>query len=265
MNQTTNHRLRRGIYLLPSLFTVGNLLCGYWSILSSAHGSVADLDRAAKLIGVAVVLDGLDGRVARMSNVSSPFGKEFDSLADIVSFGIAPAFLALMWGLRSLDPSLTADPALVQNIYKLGWVATFAFLICGAWRLARFNIQAGESADLGPSAHRYFIGLPIPAGAGVIAAVVHAAREPITAWYWAAAWLALVFGLAFLMVSTIRYPSFKSVDFRRRRPSVVIVLIGLLAWLIVVYSQEVLLFIAMLYLLSGLVAVARRRLLGHTV
>ncbi|MGH9805384.1 MAG: CDP-diacylglycerol--serine O-phosphatidyltransferase [Candidatus Acidiferrales bacterium] len=265
MNQVANHRLRRGIYILPSLFTVGNLLCGYWSILSSATGSVADLDRAAKLIGLAVVLDGLDGRVARMSNVSSPFGKEFDSLADIVSFGIAPAFLALKWGLRSLDPSLAADPVLVQNIYKIGWVATFAFLICGAWRLARFNIQAGESADLGPSAHRYFIGLPIPAGAGVIAAVVHATPEPLTEWYWAAAWLALVFGLAFLMVSTIRYPSFKGFDFRRRRPSVVIVLIGILVWLIIVYSQEVLLIIATLYLSSGLVAVARRRLLGHAV
>jgi len=265
VNEATNHRLRRGIYLLPSLFTAGNLLCGYWSILSSAQGSVPDLDRAAKLIGLAVVLDGLDGRVARMSNVSSPFGKEFDSLADIVSFGIAPAFLALKWGLRSLDPSLAADPVLVQNIYKIGWVATFAFLICGAWRLARFNIQAGESADLALSPHRYFIGLPIPAGAGVIAAVVHATPEPLTEWYWAAAWLALVFGLASLMVSTIRYPSFKSIDFRKRRPSLVIVLIGILAWLVIVYSQEVLLIVAALYLFSGLVGVARRRLLGHAV
>lgn len=264
MNQQTNHRLRRGIYLLPSFFTVGNLLCGYYSILSSAAGGVGDLDRAAKLIGVAVVLDGLDGRVARMSNVSSPFGKEFDSLADIISFGIAPAFLALVWGLRSLDPSNAANPTLVNNIYKLGWVATFAFLICGAWRLARFNIQAGDTGDLGPVAHRYFVGMPIPAAAGVIAAIVHAARTPITAWYWAAAWLALIFGLALLMISPIRYPSFKNIDFRRRRPSVVIIFIGLLIWLIVVYSQEVLLIIATVYLLSGLVGLARRRLLGQS-
>lgn len=262
MNEKTNHRLRRGIYILPSFFTVGNLLCGYYSILSSAAGGVGDLDRAAKLIGAAVVFDGLDGRVARMSNVSSPFGKEFDSLADVISFGIAPAFLALVWGLRSLDPASAANPRLVQDIYKLGWVATFAFLICGAWRLARFNIQGSDSGDLA-GAHRYFIGMPIPAAAGVIAAIVHAARDPITDWYWAAAWLALVFGLAFLMISPIRYPSFKHFDFRRRRPSVVVILIGLLVWLIVVYSQEVLLVIATAYLLSGLVGLARRRLLGQ--
>lgn len=264
MNQQTNHRLRRGIYILPSFFTVGNLLCGYYSILSSAAGGAGDLDRAAKLIGMAVVFDGLDGRVARMGNVSSPFGKEFDSLADIISFGIAPAFLALVWGLRSLDPASAADPVLVRNIYKLGWIATFAFLICGAWRLARFNIQGSDAGDLGPHAHRYFIGMPIPAAAGVIAAIVHAASEPITDWYWAAGWLALVFGLAYLMISTIRYPSFKDFDFGRRRPSVVVIFIGLLVWLIVVYSQEVLLVIAILYLLSGLVGLARRRLLGQS-
>jgi CDP-diacylglycerol--serine O-phosphatidyltransferase len=261
MNQETNHRLRRGIYLLPSLFTVGNLLCGYYSILSSAAG---DLDRAAKLIGLAVVLDSLDGRVARMSNVSSPFGKEFDSLADVISFGIAPAFLALAWGLRGLDPSSAADPALVKHIYQVGWIATFAFVICGAWRLARFNIQSGDTGDLGPSAHRYFVGMPIPAAAGVIAAIVHFTPDPITDWYWAAGWLALVFGLAFLMISTLRYPSFKNIDFRRRRPSLMIVLIGLTVWLIVVYSQPVLLVIAIAYLFSGLVGLARRRLLGHT-
>jgi len=263
MNQKTNHRLRRGIYLLPSLFTVGNLLCGYYSILSSAAGAVGDLDRAAKLIGLAVVLDSLDGRVARMSNVSSPFGKEFDSLADVISFGIAPAFLALAWGLRGLNPAGAADPALVKHIYQIGWIATFAFVICGAWRLARFNIQSIDTGDLGPSAHRYFVGMPIPAAAGVIAAIVHATPEPITEWYWAAGWLALIFCLALLMISTVRYPSFKDIDLRRRRPSVVIVLIGLLVWLIVVYSQPVLLAIAITYLFSGLVGLARRRLLGH--
>jgi len=263
MNTKTNHRLRRGIYLLPSLFTVGNLLCGYYSILSSAGGSVGELDRAAKLIGIAVVLDSLDGRVARMSNVATPFGKEFDSLADIVSFGIAPAFLALVWGMRSLDPVSAINPFLVENIKDLGWIATFAFLICGAWRLARFNIQSGEKADLGPTEHRHFVGIPIPAAAGVVAAVVHAAGAPLTEWYWAALWLVLVSGLATLMVSTIRYPSFKGFDLRRRHPSVMIILLGLFAWLIVVYSRPVLLTIAVLYLFSGLAGAARRRLVGH--
>lgn len=264
MKEKKNHRFRRGIYILPSFFTVGNLLCGYYSILSSAAGAVGDLDRAAKLIGVAVVLDGLDGRVARLSNVSSPFGKEFDSLADVISFGIAPAFLALAWGLRGLNPGAASNPELVQHISDIGWIATFAFVICGAWRLARFNIQVGESGDLGLPMHRYFVGLPIPAAAGVIAAIVHFFRTPITEWYGALAWLLLVGGLSFLMVSPIRYPSFKHIDLRRRRPSVVVVGIGLLVWSIVVYSQVVLLLVAISYLLSGLVWLVRRRLLGHT-
>lgn len=264
MNEKTNHRLRRGIYLLPSLFTAGNLLCGYYAILSSAVGAIPDLDRAAKLIGIAVVLDSLDGRVARMSKVATPFGKEFDSLADIVSFGIAPAFLALQWGVRSLDPVLAEDPWLVIHIRDIGWIATFAFVICGAWRLARFNIQGGEAADLSPTPHRHFVGVPIPAAAGVIAAIVHAARTPLSDWYWSTMWLLLIFGLASLMVSTIRYPSFKTLDPRQRRPSVVIVLIGLMIWLIVFHSRPVLLVIAVAYILSGLVGVARRRLLGHT-
>lgn len=263
MNQQTNHRLRRGIYILPSLFTVGNLLCGYYSILSSAGGTVPELDRAAKLIGIAVVLDALDGRVARMSNVSSSFGKEFDSLADVISFGIAPAFLALVWGLRGLNPAAASNPSLVQHIYQVGWIATFAFVICGAWRLARFNIQAGEPAHPTLPSHRYFVGMPIPAAAGVIAAIVHAVQDPITEWYWAAGWLALVFGLAALMISPIRYYSFKHLDLRRRRPSVVVIGLGLLVWSIVVYSRVVLLLIAVAYLLAGLIGLGRRRLLGH--
>lgn len=263
MNAQRNHRLRRGIYVLPSLFTVGNLLCGYYSILSSAGGTLPELDRAAKLIGVAVVLDILDGRIARMSKVSSPFGKELDSLADIISFGIAPAFLALQWGLRPLNPSAASHPTLVQHIYEIGWIATFAFVICGAWRLARFNIQAGEAANPGLPPHRYFVGIPIPAAAGVIAAIVHAAQEPIKQWPWAAGWLALIFALAYLMISPIRYPSFKHIDLSRRRPSVTIIVLGLLVGSIVLFSRPVLLALAGLYLLSGLVGLVRRRFFGH--
>jgi len=262
MNLQANHRLRRGIYLLPTALTVGNLLCGYYSVLSSAAGGLGGFERAAKLIGLAIVLDGLDGRVARMSKVSSPFGKEFDSLADIVSFGIAPAFLALVWGLRGLDPTAADNPALVHHIYQAGWIATFAFLICGAIRLARFNIQGSESGDLGPAVHRSFVGLPIPAAAGVIAAIVHAAGEPITDWYWGLGWLALLFGLGFLMVSTIRYPSFKEGDFGRRHPFVLTFYIAIVVSLIAVYSQGVLLVIALAYVSWGLVGLARRRLFG---
>ncbi|MFQ5695702.1 MAG: CDP-diacylglycerol--serine O-phosphatidyltransferase [Terriglobia bacterium] len=258
MNEKKNHRLRRGISLLPSFFTVGNLLCGYYSILSSADGN---LDNAAKAIGIALVLDSLDGRVARMSKVSSPFGREFDSLADIISFGIAPAFLALTWGLRGLDRA----EVLVQHIYNAGWIAAFLFLICGAWRLARFNIQGSESADLGVPAHRHFIGMPIPAAAGVIAAIVHSTPKPLTIWYWSVGWLVLVAGLSLLMVSTIRYPSFKQIDLKRRRPSVVVIGVGLLAWLIVVYARAALLGIALAYLFSGLVGAVRRRWPGRAV
>lgn len=267
MNRTQNHRLRRGASLLPSFFTVGNLLCGYYSILSSAKATAGDMDTAAKAIGIAVVLDGLDGRVARMTNGSSPFGKEFDSLADVVSFGIAPAFLALTWGPRGLDPAVAGTPSLVHHIYQLGWIASFAFLICGAWRLARFNIQGADATHHphhSPPPHKYFVGMPIPAAAGVIAAIVHAFKEPIASWYWATGWLVLVFGLAYLMVSPIRYYSFKSIDLRRRRPSVVVIGIGLLIWSIVVYSEVVLFAIAVSYLLSGLLGLARRRLAGHS-
>lgn len=264
MNEHKNRRLRRGIYVLPGVFTVGNLLCGYYSVLSSAGGSVGELDRAAKLIGFAVVLDGLDGRVARLSNVSSPFGKELDSLADVISFGIAPAFLALAWGLRGLDPGSASHPSLVQHIYEIGWIATFAFVICGAWRLARFNIQGSEAGDLGPPAHRYFVGIPIPAAAGVIAAIVHAAQDPITQLYWAVPWLLLVAALAYLMVSPIRYPSFKQIDLGRRRPSILVILMALAILLIWRYSRVVLLVIALSYLFSGLVGLGRRRLLGHS-
>jgi CDP-diacylglycerol--serine O-phosphatidyltransferase len=264
MNDQPNHRLRRGVHLLPASLTVGNLFFGYFAILSSARGTVGDLDAAAKAIGLAVVLDALDGRVARMSKGSSPFGKEFDSLADVISFGLAPAFLALVWGLRGLNPSLSSHPEWVQNIYYAGWVACFFFVICGAWRLARFNIQAGEAPNPGVPPHRYFVGLPIPAAAGVVAALVHAFPNPITQWYWAAGWAALIAGLAFLMISPIRFFSPKHIDLGRRRPSVAVIVIGLLVALIWKFSRPALLVIAVGYVLAGLAGLARRRLLGHT-
>ena len=256
-------RLRRGIHILPAALTVGNLFFGYYSILSTARGTVVDLDTAAKAIGLAVILDALDGRVARMSNVTSPFGKEFDSLADVVSFGLAPAFLALAWGFRGLNPEGAANPAWVEHVYHAGWIACFFYMICGAWRLARFNIQAGEVANAGVPPHRYFVGLPIPAAAGVIAAMVHAVEQPIQVWYWAAPWVVGMAGLGYLMVSTIRYYSFKHIDLGRRRSSLVVVGIGLLVGLIWKFSRPVLLVIAVSYLLSGLIGLVRRRLAGH--
>lgn len=263
MNQKRNHRMRRGISLLPGMLTVGNLLCGYYAILAAARGTSENFDRAAIAIGIAIVLDGLDGRVARMTRSSSAFGKELDSLADMVSFGIAPAFLALTWGLRNLDPASANSLDLVRHIYQLGWIVTFAFVIAGAWRLARFNLQPSDTGHPGHPGHRFFLGMPIPAAAGVIAAAVHYFKEPVTQWYWGTAWLALVASLAFLMISHLRYYSFKDIDLGQRRPSVVVVGIGLLVYSIVTYSEEVLLAIATVYYVSGLIALVRRRSLGH--
>ncbi|MBM3791912.1 MAG: CDP-diacylglycerol--serine O-phosphatidyltransferase, partial [Acidobacteria bacterium] len=128
-------RLRRGVFILPSIFTVGNIFCGYFAILATMQG---DYDRAAKAIGVAIVLDMLDGRIARLTNTATSFGLQLDSLADVISFGIAPSILALVWGMSVLD-------------HQLGWMAAFTFAICGAMRLARFNVQA---ANL-----KHFVGL----------------------------------------------------------------------------------------------------------
>ncbi len=257
-----NHEIQRGVDLLSSLLTVGNLFLGYISILSTARGTPADLEGAAKAIGWAVLFDGLDGRVARLRKVASPFGKELDSLADVISFGIAPAFLALVWGLRGVRVEAAANPELAMHIYQVGWIACFCFLIAGAWRLARFNILPASAApDTAGLAHRDFIGMPIPAGAAVIAAIVHAFGDPLYDWRWAAAWTGLVLGLALLMVSPVRYPSFKGAGLGGRHRS----LIGLAALIALIwfYSRPVLLIMAGGYLLIGLVGAVRRRLTGH--
>ncbi len=221
---------RRGIYLLPSAFTVANVFCGFYSIISSIRG---DLAMAGILIGVAIVLDTLDGRVARMANASSEFGKEFDSLADQVSFGVAPMVLTFQWGL-SLWP-------------RLGWLVGFLFVICGAMRLARFNIQ--ESA----TDTRFFVGLPIPAAAAVVAALVYRFPEPMTSQAEALPVLGLVTALSFLMVSKLRYYSFKDFDIKKRHPNLMIVFLALVIVAVFTHPQAMLLIMASVYLASGLV------------
>src|SRR5205814_135720 len=241
--------LQRGIYVLPSLFTVGTLVCGYIAALSTLQATViadmtysrASLDVAARAIGWAILFDGLDGRIARMTNASSNFGREFDSLADVITFGLAPAFLAFAWGVRPVVAGFLSD-----HLLRLGWIVTFAFVICGAARLARFNIEKGSSGD-----RRYFIGLPIPGAAGVIAAVVHFYQSPVTETVYGLLWLATVGALAFLMVSRVRYFSFKTLDLRRRRPYVTIILLGSIVGGIFAFSQIVLLTMATVYMFSG--------------
>jgi CDP-diacylglycerol--serine O-phosphatidyltransferase len=133
-----NHRLRRGVYLLPSAFTVGNLLCGFYAVLATVKGEIVDLDYAARAIGFAIVFDAFDGFVARATSTNTEFGKQLDSLADMVSFGIAPAILAYTWGVRTIAQS---DIPEARHIYDLAWLVSLAFALCCAWRLARFNVQ----------------------------------------------------------------------------------------------------------------------------
>ena len=262
-------RFRRGIYILPSFFTVGTLVCGYYAMLSTLKGaqmlaagmspglSMGPFDNAAKAIGWAILFDGLDGRIARLTNSSSDFGREFDSLADVLTFGLAPAFLAYAWGVRAVD-EVYGTP-LVQHFRQVGWIITFTFAICGAARLARFNIDSTK----GSSDRRYFIGLPIPAAAGVLASMVHWAKYPINEWTFGVLWLVVIGLVAFLMVSRVRYYSFKALDLRRRRPYVGIILIGLIVWAIWAFSEPVLLTIALTYGLSGPIARITSRLRPH--
>jgi len=223
----TRH-IRRGASILPSLFTTGNLFLGFWSVIKTLDGHFAD---ASLLIGGATVLDMLDGRIARLTGTQSEFGAELDSLADAVSFGVAPALLAYVWAL-SMVP-------------RVGWPAAFLFTVCGVMRLARFNVQR-QAVD-----GRYFVGLPIPAGAAQIAAVVFALPEPPGDRLRAAAVMALVVVLAFLMVSTFRYRSFKGVDLRRRRSYLTVLAIAILFLLVAAHPEATLLAATSLYTLSG--------------
>ena len=256
-------RRRRAAYALPTLFTAGNIFLGYLSILrsfrgamlaaSAAPGASEHFEVAAKAIGIAVFLDGLDGRIARMTNTTSDFGREMDSLADVISFGLAPAVLAFAWGVQFVD---TATPAALRHhLFNAGYFAAFLFLLCGAARLARFNIQANPVLkNPGRPDRKYFAGLPIPAAAGMVAAVVYACDSvPLAFWPLSAAWLALLVLLGFLMVSTWRYYSFKGISLARPRSYLIVVLAGALIYGIWNYSQPVLVTMAIAYVGSGIV------------
>jgi CDP-diacylglycerol--serine O-phosphatidyltransferase len=267
-------RPRRAAYALPTLFTAGNIFLGYLSILRSFKGAVLAASNvggapehfavAAKAIGGAFLLDGLDGRIARMTNTTSDFGREIDSLADVISFGMAPAVLAYAWGVQFIDPLVSA--ALRQRIYDAGYFIAFLFLMCGAARLARFNIQKNPvPKNPGRPDRKYFVGLPIPAAAGMVAAVVYAAdAEPIAYWPLAVAWLLLLLLLAFLMVSTWRYYSFKGINLSKPYTPLIVVVIAAVIYGIWNYSQPMLLIAAAGYVGSGIVirigGIVRRRL-----
>ncbi len=247
-------RLSKGMYILPSLFTTANMALGYYAILQVMHATASEfwhLDNAAKAIGFAVLFDGLDGRIARMTGTSSDFGKELDSLADAITFGVAPAMLAWSWGFNLMPPVVLTE--LHIKMTQLGAIASFLFLIAGTSRLARFNITTNpQPSNPGRPGKKYFVGMPIPAGAGVIAAVVHfAAGDPIVSWYTALGWLVMVTTVGYLMVSTWRFYSFKDIDFRSRHPFRLIVLLAAFFALTFLFSRKVLFGIALLYMISG--------------
>lgn len=220
--------IRRGVFLLPSLFTVANLFCGWACVVHAMRG---EFHTAAPFIGFAVVLDMLDGRIARLTGSTSKFGVEFDSLADLISFGMAPAALTFQWGLVPLG--------------RLGWGVGFVYLVAAAVRLARFNIQ--RVAD-----KRYFVGMPSPAAAGIPAATIFFFPDPLVDRPTALLAFVMLLLPALLMVSTIRFRSFKNLDLRSPRTSKVLVAVAAWLALMVAYTQEVLLAMAYGYLISPL-------------
>lgn len=222
-------RLGRSVFVLPSLFTVGNIFCGYYAILASMDGRYS---HAAQAIGIAIILDYLDGFIARITNSSSGFGLQLDSLADVITFGIAPSVLALEWGLSASES-------------RLALMAAFTFTICGAMRLARFNAQASNL--------KHFVGLPIPAGGGAIAAIVYFFGKPIQSPVASNLMVSCVFFIALLMISTFRYSSLKNLTLGRKS-HFTILLLALFVALVVYYSRWTLLVLAVAYGISGPVA-----------
>ena len=251
-------RFRRGMYLLPSLFTVGNIAAGYFAIVQTiaAIGSDGDarhhLDLAAIAILFAIPFDALDGRIARMTNTTSDFGKELDSLADVITFGVAPSLLAYIWGFHFLPDSV--NPQLRRDLVHAGGFICFLFLIGGASRLARFNISHdAQPRNPGRPGRKYFVGMPIPAAAGLLAATVHFfGGYPNRAWWVAVIWLGIAGMCAFLMVSTWRFWSGKEINFSRSHPFQVLLLLAVILFVVLRFSQGVLFGVALMYMFSGI-------------
>ncbi len=229
-------RLKKGVYILPNFLTSLSLFCGFYAIVSTMRG---DFLHAAWAIIVSGLFDGLDGRIARMTNTTSKFGVEYDSLADLVAFGVAPAVLAYGWVLSGYG--------------RWGWVAAFLYVACGAIRLARFNVESGNTGG-----GSYFTGLPIPAAAGMVATTIifcfhlDIADKAILS----ILFIGMIYVLAFFMVSTIRFQSFKRFDLRSRKPFNAVVIAIILIYVVASEPQIMLFAMGLTYMLSGPVGYA---------
>ena len=262
--------IKKGLYLVPSAFTTANILMGFYAVMATLRGfqliglggseeierATIHFDNAAKAIGWAVLFDSLDGRIARLTKTTTEMGVQLDSIADVLTFGIAPAVLAYCWGYGS---------ALQEgsDALKLGWFLSFMYLMCGAFRLARFNVQAARPRVLAEGTPKLdkksFIGLPIPAAAALIAAIIHYSPRPLVQYgsrgeVYSGLVMALVGVLGALMVSTLRYSSFKTVggQSRTRSTRLVILLIASIVMLVWLYSRQVLLILMTGYVLHGI-------------
>jgi len=253
----TRRRPGKGLYLLPSMFTAGNMAAGFYALAQAIQGTASDpwhFDQAAKAIGFAIVFDFFDGGIARLTNTASDFGRELDSLADVIAFGVAPALLAWNWGFRMLPTG--GPPELRTRVIQLGAIAAFAFLLAGAARLARFNIQTNpQPSNPGRPGRKYFVGMPIPAGAGALVAMVHLVQGyPLLTWWLSIGWAIFLFAIAFLMVSTWRFFSLKGINFRQPQNFRWLIVIGVVIALIWFSSEYVLFALALIYILSGVIA-----------
>ncbi len=223
--------VRRGVYVLPALFTVGNIFCGYLSMDAALKG---EFQSAAMILFLAGVLDGLDGRIARMTGTTSAFGEQLDSLADVISFGVAPAFLVYRWGLLAFD--------------RPGLLVSFLFVVCGACRLARFNVQV-HTVD-----KRHFVGLPIPSAAGALVGPIWVFPEPLADHRFQIAYLVITVVLSYLMVSTFRYRSFKDLDLKSKRSPLFVPMVAIVLAALVYFQQRALTVLLVVYAVSAPVA-----------
>jgi CDP-diacylglycerol--serine O-phosphatidyltransferase len=262
--------VKKGLYVIPSIFTAANIGMGFYAVMAAARGfqfigtgvsqdllrASAYLDNAAMAIGWAVLFDMLDGRIARMTKTTTEIGVQLDSIADVVTFGLAPAVLAYVWGYGAtlLEGS---------DLHRLAWFLSFMYLMCGAFRLARFNVQSSRPRILAEGTikvdKKSFVGLPIPVAGGLIASIIHFSPQPLVSYgsdrarLYSVMLMLLVGFLSVLMVSTLRFSSFKTVGTRRRsmRTIMLVVAVGMLIFL---FSRYVLLGIVCLYILQGLLS-----------